>query len=270
MTESPYTRLLRIMHTLRSETGCPWDREQTSESLKPYLIEETYELLDAIEHNEPVAIKEELGDLLLQIVFHAQIWQEKSFFTMDDVIETLCAKLIHRHPHVFGEVTVANSEQVLRNWEKIKQSEPNHATRLPKSVLEGVPQNLPALLKAQRVQEKVSRVGFDWPDWHGAVAKIQEELAEVQLALDQGPTGQKHLEEELGDLLFSCVNLARIAGGDAETILNRAVEKFKERFTRLEHNFARQQVPLNNVTLAELDRQWNLVKEQEPNRQTEQ
>lgn len=255
MSDGPYTRLLDIMERLRSPSGCPWDREQTNESLKPFLLEEAYEVLEAIEKDDPAGLREELGDLLLQIVFHALIKKEQGQFSMNDVIETLCAKLIHRHPHVFGDASVENSAQVIDNWEKIKRTEKKRDTS---SLLTGIPKHFPALLKAQRVQEKVSRVGFDWPDWSGAFQKIQEELAEVRQSIDTNDTAR--IAEELGDLLFSCVNLARMLKCDAEIILGQAVAKFSTRFQQLEQYYAQRHIDLKGLSLEELDRQWEQIK----------
>ena len=200
---SPFERLVSIMQTLRSENGCPWDREQTHETLRPYLIEEAYEVLDAIDAKDDSELKVELGDLLLQVVFHAQLAREDDRFTIDDVAEAVSEKLIRRHPHVFGDVKADTSDQVLTNWEKIKQNEKGNRN---KSVLDGLPSHLPALLKAFRIQEKVARVNFDWEDVREVFGKVREEIAELEEA--HAGRDQQSLEEEFGDLLFSMVNLA--------------------------------------------------------------
>jgi MazG family protein len=215
-------RLVDVMKRLRSPGGCPWDREQTHESLKPYLLEEAYEVLSAIDMHDDEELKEELGDLLLQIVFHAQLADEENRFSIDDVAESIVKKLIRRHPHVFSEVKVNGSEEVLQNWEKIKKDEGK------KSALDGVPPTLPALLKARRVQEKAKRVGFDWDNAEGAFEKVVEEVNELKKAIVEGKKGS--VEEELGDLLFSIVNVSRFLDVDAEDALRKTIHKFMVRF----------------------------------------
>ena len=227
MTQSPgvlFERLLDIMHRLRGPAGCPWDREQTRSSLKPYLIEEAYEVLEAIETGHVDGVREELGDLLLQVVFHAEIGAERGEFTMADVLAGLGDKMIARHPHVFGDARVETPDQALTQWEAIKQREAEAQGRR-RSIIDGVPRALPGLVRAQRIQSKAARVKFDWPDAQAAWTKVEEEVAETSEALAGGDPAR--IEEELGDMLFSLVNVARLASLDAEEALQRAIEKFR-------------------------------------------
>ena len=230
---SNFEKLVSIMETLRSDKGCPWDREQTHESLRPYLIEEAYEVLDAIDTKDDNELKIELGDLLLQVVFHAQLAHEEGRFSIEDVSGAVTEKLIRRHPHVFGDVKADTSDQVLENWEKIKQREKGPGK---KSVLDGLPSQLPALLKAFRIQEKVSRVNFDWQDVKEVFGKVREEIYELEEAHDS--TDQAAQEEEFGDLLFSMVNLARHLKITPEDALRFTNEKFIKRFNYIEEKMA--------------------------------
>jgi tetrapyrrole methylase family protein/MazG family protein len=237
------------MNKLRSVDGCPWDREQSHESLKPYIIEETYEVLEAVDRGDDDDLREELGDLLLQIVFHAQIAAEEKRFTIDDVAATIVKKLKRRHPHVFGDVQVDNAHEVLKNWEEIKKSEGKS------SVLDGVPGALPALLKARRVQEKVSRVGFDWEEGENVLLKVHEELEELRSAL-RGDSDER-VAEEFGDLLFSLVNLSRFIDVDAEESLRLTVDKFSRRFRYIEKRIAEKgDRNVEEYSLEELDALW--------------
>ncbi|NCC50745.1 MAG: nucleoside triphosphate pyrophosphohydrolase [Spartobacteria bacterium] len=251
-------QLLAVMRKLRSPDGCPWDVEQTHESIKPCLVEETYEVLDAIDQGDMEALKEELGDVLLQVVFHAQISDEHGQFAFKDVVDVLTRKLIRRHPHVFGDVDVADSDEVLKNWNAIKKEEKDdkHA-----SLLSNIPRSFPALLKAHQVQKKVTQVGFDWTDRVDVIAKIEEELQEVREAIEQGDA--EHTQEELGDLLFSVVNLARFQGYHAEECLNRTITKFICRFQKIEDRFHAQDHALADSSLAELDAVWEAIKQDE-------
>jgi MazG family protein len=263
MTESPadlFTRLLDVMTRLRAKDGCPWDREQTRESLKPYLIEEAYEVLEAIDGGEPDALREELGDLLFQVVFHAQISRERGEFAMADVLRRLLDKMVHRHPHVFGDAAVGSAREALHQWEAIKQREAEQAGRR-RSVLAGVPRALPALLRAQRLQSKASRVRFDWPDAAAAWAKVQEEVAETTDALAGGD--RERIREELGDVLFSVVNVARLAGLDAEDVLREATDKFSRRFTDMETDLIARGQSVGSAAPDELERSWQAAKSQE-------
>ncbi len=249
-------RLVDVMKRLRSPGGCPWDREQTHESLKPYLLEEAYEVLSAIDMQDDEEIKEELGDLLLQIVFHAQLADEENRFSIDDVAESIVKKLIRRHPHVFSEVKVNGSEEVLRNWEKIKKDEGK------KSALDGVPPTLPALLKARRVQEKAKRVGFDWDNAQGAFEKVAEEVNELRKAIAEGKKGT--VAEELGDLLFSIVNVSRFLDVDAEDALRKTINKFMARFRFIEEKIEKNgKKSIENHTLGELDLLWEKAKHEQ-------
>src|SRR5262245_3484083 len=251
-----FERLLGIMARLRSPEGCPWDREQTRASLKPFLIEEAYEVLEAIDGCNDGPLVEELGDLLFQVVFHAHIGSEEGAFDMTDVLRRLCDKMTTRHPHVFGEVRVATAEAALAQWEAIKQRE-----GAKRSVLDGVPRALPALTRAQRVQSKAARVKFDWPDAAAAWGKVEEELGEARAALASGDPEQ--LSEELGDLLFSVVNVARLSSIDAEAALQGAIEKFRRRFADMETALAMQGQSVTTVDQDELERSWEATKARE-------
>jgi tetrapyrrole methylase family protein/MazG family protein len=256
-TEKPvnaFDDLVEVMRVLRSEGGCPWDREQTHQSLKPYMIEEAYEVLDAIDREDDEELKKELGDLLLQVVFHARIADEEGRFDIGQVASSIVEKLKRRHPHVFGDVEVSGSEQVLKNWEDIKNREGR------RSVLDGVPASLPALLKARRVQEKVSRVGFDWEAPGDALEKVSEEIDELKEAIRRG--GREGMEEELGDVLFSLVNVSRFLRVDAEEALGKTIRKFMKRFRYIEQRVAgKGDHPLQEYSLEELDSLWEESKE---------
>ena len=252
-------RLYDVMKRLRAPGGCPWDREQTLHSLKPCLLEETYELLEAMDSKDLALHVEELGDVLLQVVFQCAIREEEGLFTLDDVAEALTEKLVRRHPHVFGDVKVKSSSQVLTNWEAIKQTEKGKPA--DRSAIDGVPAALPALLKAQRIQTKASRVGFDWEDATGATEKIEEELSELKEAVASG--NKQHMTEELGDLLFSVVNYSRFIGVDAESALEGTSKKFSRRFREVERRVRTQGRSLKECTLAEMDAIWEAVKDGE-------
>jgi tetrapyrrole methylase family protein/MazG family protein len=251
-----FTGLIRLMSKLRSKEGCPWDREQTHQSLLPYLIEEAYEVLDTIELGDDERLKEELGDLLLQIVFHAQIAEERKMFDIYEVIEHLNAKLKARHPHVFGKKKASSSEEVLRNWEHIKLST---AKGKNKSILSGIPRHLPALLKAYRVQEKVSRVDFDWKNAEEVFSKIEEEIGELKRASKKNMKLGK-IEEEMGDILFSWVNLCRHLKINPEFALRKTIDKFVARFNYIEKQLKRKKIPLKEAGLPLLDSLWEEAK----------
>jgi tetrapyrrole methylase family protein/MazG family protein len=261
MNEQPtgIQKLLDVMQRLRAPGGCPWDREQTLHSLKPCLLEETYELLDAIDRNDVALHREELGDVLLQVVFQCAIREEESLFSFNDVASTLADKLIRRHPHVFGDLNVSSTHDVLKNWEAIKQAEKSDTKN--HSALDGVPHTLPALLKAQRVQAKASRVGFDWKDASGAIEKIEEELKELLHAVDAGRPSA--IEDETGDLLFSVVNYCRFIHVDAESALSGSTQKFALRFREVERLARERGLEMKSCTLAELDVLWDEVKRQQ-------
>lgn len=259
-TRSSFAELVAVMAQLRGEGGCPWDREQTHASLKPYLVEEVYEALEAIDGGDDAELRRELGDVLLQVVFHAQIASEEGRFSIEEVCRAIVDKLIRRHPHVFGQTQVDGAEEVLANWERIKQAEREEEDK-PDSALEGVPRQLPALLRAQRIQHKAARVGFDWQDLAGPLAKVEEEFGELRRASQQG--ARQELEGEFGDLLFALVNTSRFLEIDAEDALRRAVDKFERRFRAVEAAFRAQGKPLQESTLAEMDQVWEQVKAQE-------
>jgi MazG family protein len=248
-------RLLSIMEQLR--VGCPWDREQTLRTLRPYVLEETYEVLEAIDAGDAREHREELGDLLLQIVFQAQLAKEEGTFDFADVANAISDKLVSRHPHVFGDSQVKDAEGVLRQWAALKREE-KKARGGGHSVLEGVPRELPALARADRLTEKASRIGFDWPDAGGARAKLAEELAELDEAVARGEPDE--VEHELGDVLFAAANLGRKLGVPPEEALRGAVGRFVARFAHVERELARRGVPHGGATLAEMDALWNEAK----------
>lgn len=254
----PADPLVDILESLRSENGCPWDREQTHSSLRKYLIEETYEVLEAIDEGNMYKICEELGDLLLQIVFHAQIARENGYFDFNDIVEEISQKMIRRHPHVFAEIRVKDIDQVFVNWERIKAGEKAARGETETSLLDGIPQGLPALAKAEKIQEKASKIGFDWPDYRGALEKVKEELAEFIQALELD--NREMLTEELGDLFFAMVNLARLVGIDPESALSGTIRKFRERFRYMEETALARNVLLKKMTLDELDSLWEEAK----------
>ncbi|MCG3146599.1 MAG: Nucleoside triphosphate pyrophosphohydrolase [Verrucomicrobiae bacterium] len=246
-------RLLKIMARLRAPDGCPWDREQTHASIRHNLVEETYEALDALDTGDMVEFRDELGDLLLQVVFHSQMASEAGTFDFDKVAKSIADKLIRRHPHVFGKAKAATSAAVLQQWEAIKKKEKNAP-----SIVAEVPRGLPALMRADKVQRKVARVGFDWKNVNGVIAKIEEELREVKAALASGR--RRQLEEEVGDLLFAVVNLARFENLHAEDLLDRTVKKFVTRFQHIERAVHKSGRRLEDCTLAELDALWESAK----------
>jgi MazG family protein len=256
----PIQRLRDIMARLRGPGGCPWDREQTLQTLKPYCIEEAYEVLDAIDSGDPDKHREELGDLLLQVVFHSQLRAEEGAFTFDDVANAISDKLVRRHPHVFGELKVEDSAEVLRNWDEIKRKEKAGAGESP-SVLSGLPKALPALAKAQEVQKRAARVGFDWSKDAQVLDKIEEEVRELREAIASGDTA--HIREETGDLLFSVVNLARRLKVHAEEALHGTTGKFIRRFQHVEQRVAESGREMKACTLEELDVFWDEAKAEE-------
>ena len=252
---SPMAKLRWVLKALRAPDGCPWDREQTLQSIQPCLQEECYELLSAMVGEDLANHREELGDVLLQVLFQCDIREDQGAFTFDEVVGELTDKLIRRHPHVFGNVDAKDTEAVLRNWERIKQGE----HKAPKaSALDGVPEALPALLKAQRTQHKAAKVGFDWQDAEGPEAKIVEELAELKAAVAEGKP--EAVAEEYGDVLFSMVNLARHIGVDAESALRAATAKFAKRFRAVEARVKASGKEMKAMSLAELDAVWDAVK----------
>ena len=250
---STFDRLCEIVAQLRAPDGCPWDREQTHESLLPALIEEAYEVAGAVRAKDDANFREELGDLLLLIVMHAEIAQETGRFKIDSVIGDVTQKLIRRHPHVFGKSDARDSGAVLKQWESIKRAE-----KTGKHYLDGLPAALPALVRAQKAQSKAARVNFDWSELRDVIAKIEEETAETKSAI--ASQDRRAIEDEIGDLLFAVVNLARKCKLDAESALQTGTDKFVARFTRLEDELLARGKRLGDVDLAELDQIWNRVK----------
>jgi len=249
-----FQELLKIMEALRSEKGCPWDKEQTRESLKPFIVEEAYEVIEAIDESDPEKIKEELGDLLFQIVFQCQIAKEKNEFTISDVIDKIGNKMIARHPHVFGEANYKTTDEVLVHWEKQKKLE----GKLRESILEGVPAALPSLLRAHRLQDRAARVGFDWEKVEDVLKKLDEELKEFKEALKTKK--QDEIQDELGDIFFMLVNISRFIGINPEEALRKTISKFISRFRYIEMNAAEQGKKLSDMTLNEMDRLWDEAK----------
>ena len=273
-----FTKVVELMAALRAQNGCPWDRKQTHESLKPYLLEQAYEVIETIDQCDKQKLREELGDVLLQVLFHSQIAAEAGSFTVEDVIETLATKLIRRHPHVFGTGDptgqVSNSEQVLAQWEDIKRAE-RKAAGNTQSALDGVPKILPALLRAYQIQARAARVGFDWPQSEAGLEqvleKVAEEIDELREALtlsrtrtesgSNRPDTSEEIENELGDLLFSLVNLARFLKSNPEDALRRATNRFIDRFHLVEAQAVGKGRSLTEMTLAEMDELWDEAKQ---------
>lgn len=243
--------LERIVSILRAPGGCPWDGEQTHESLRRGLLEESYEVVEAIDERSSSHLKEELGDVLLQVVFHADIEKDADRFTLDDVADGICKKLIFRHPHVFGNVSVSGSDEVLVNWEALKREEKGQETY--SDTLNAVARSLPALWRAEKVQKKAKKAGFDWPDATGAMDKLSEKLEELKQAV----TEQSNVAEELGDLLFAAVNVSRFVNADPEAALTAAIDKFISRFEKVERLAAGAGRDMAEMSLEELDELWN-------------
>ena len=258
---APLAEAIAIMARLRGAGGCPWDREQTFDSIKRHTLEEIYEVFDAIERRAWPELKDELGDLLLQVLFYAQMASEAGYFTIQDVAENLNAKLIRRHPHIFAGVEAANSDAVLRNWEQIKKSEKKSSSVTHASLLDDVPRTMPAMLEAAKLGSRAAKVGFDWPDAEGLFAKLQEEIGELtaEVAPAAANPSQAAVEAELGDLLFTAVNLARHLTVDPELALRAANAKFRRRFAAME-SAAGGSDALAASTPAELDTLWNQAK----------
>ncbi len=252
--------LAKIMVDLRNvEKGCPWDKEQTHESLKPYLIEEAYEVLEAIESGEDALLKEELGDLLFQVIFHSQLAKENGRFTIENVIATVSEKMIRRHPHVFGSENAENSSDVLSRWEEIKKEEKKRD-----SILEGVPRSLPSLIRAKRLMDRAARVGFEWDKVEDVWKKVEEEWQEIQDAREKGD--DKELKEEIGDLMIALVNLGRFLKIDADEALTSSVEKFIRRFSAIEKELKANGKDIHEATLEEMDEIWNRVRQEDKRR----
>ncbi|MDF1751192.1 MAG: nucleoside triphosphate pyrophosphohydrolase [Verrucomicrobiales bacterium] len=262
--QPPIDRLRQIMHLLRAPGGCPWDAEQTHESLAPHLIEEAYEVAAAIKTGNPDELVDELGDILLQPVFHAELASETGAFDFDDIASAICEKLIRRHPHVFGDAVVDDPDAVITQWDKIKATEKSgglHPVQSPTvqgTILKNANEGLPALMAAQKIQKKVAKVGFDWPELNPVMDKIREETDEVAEALASGDADA--IAEEIGDLLFAVVNIARKTGNQAELLLDAANRKFVDRFQKIENSLAENGVPLEEATLEQMDEAWEAAK----------
>lgn len=251
--------LVEVVAKLRAPDGCPWDREQTHDSILTDLLEEVYEFLEAVAEKDKPHMREELGDILLQVVFHSQIAREECEFTLDEVAKEITEKLIRRHPHVFGDLQVDSTETVLKNWDAIKNAEKGKEDR--KSLIDGIPKALPSLLRAEKVQKKAAKVGFDWPDIAPVLDKVEEEFKEFREALEAGKTQEAELE--LGDILFSLVNVARHQNISAEESLRLSINKFNKRFQYVEEQYAYDHLKMKCATLEELDSFWNQSKKEE-------
>lgn len=248
--------LLQIMERLRSDNGCPWDKEQTIESLKKYLLEESYEVLDAIEEDDKDKHAEELGDVLLQIVFQCQITKEDGLFDIEDVINSICTKLVHRHPHVFGQLDLENAAQVEQEWELIKKEEKGFESYT--EIMKKVPKNLPSLMRSYKVQKKAADVGFDWDNVDGAFSKVYEETEEIKEVYKT--SNKEKIEDEVGDLLFAVVNVSRMLGVEPETALNSTIKKFIRRFEYIEQTAINTNKDIKNMSLEEMDKLWEEAK----------
>jgi tetrapyrrole methylase family protein/MazG family protein len=259
-----FERLVKIMETLRGTQGCPWDREQTRDSLRPFLLEEVYELLEALDEDDPEKIKEELGDLLFQIVFHCQIAEEAGQFAVQTVIQDIADKMVSRHPHVFGKDKVRSPEEVHHTWEEIKKKEGKGRG----SLMEGVPKKLPALIRAQRLQHKASRVGFDWDRVEDVFEKLDEELSELKRALEK--KDQSSIEDEIGDILFVLVRIANFVRVNPEDALRKTIKKFIHRFRHIEKKAAEQGKRLSDMNLEEMEFLWQEAKGDQQGSQTEE
>ena len=248
--------LLKIMELLRSPGGCPWDAEQTHESIRKDFIEETYEVIEAINKNDRELLLEELGDVLLQVTFHAQIEKEKNSFDFSDVCDGICKKLVERHPHVFGSVNVESTDEVLKNWDDIKRKSKGQKTQ--GSAMEKIPRELPALMRAEKIQAKAKKAGFDWEEIGGALDALESEIKELKAAMQSGV--HEEIEGELGDVLFSCVNVSRFLKVDPEFALTRSNEKFITRFLEVERLANEKGINMKEKTIEELDELWNQAK----------
>lgn len=248
--------LLDIVEVLRAPGGCPWDREQTHESIKKNFIEETYEVVEAINKKNPTMLREELGDVLLQIVLHTEMEREQNSFTFDDVVDEIVKKLVARHPHVFGDVVAENASQALESWDEVKTRLKGQKTKTES--MQSVPRELPALMRAQKIQHKAAKAGFDWDSIDGAVEKLYEEINELKLALQQGES--REIEDEFGDVLFSAVNIARFIKVDSEQALTGATDKFLSRFELVEQQAVENGIDMKSSSVEVLDKLWNNAK----------
>ena len=276
MADSQFPKLVDLMARLRAPDGCPWDRQQTFDSLKPYLLEETYEVLDAIAQRNWEELTGELGDLMLQIVFFSQMASEQGHFTIEDVIEHIHTKMVRRHPHVFGDAKAATASDVVRNWEALKAEEKKQrlaergtSPEPQASLLSGVPDKIPSLIEAYQISSRVSHAGFDWPSFQDLLDKLQEEIAELQAEIAQKPDKPKdseahsRIESEVGDLLFTAVNVARFLRVEPESALRRTNQKFRRRFQWIEQELKKSGKSPREATLEEMDALWNQAKETE-------
>ena len=265
-TGEKFERLVEIMATLRGPNGCPWDKQQDFNSLKPMLVEEVYEVLEAVENGDFDGISEELGDLLLHVVFHAYLGKEAGKFDINTVIDKICEKLVRRHPHVFGTESASTADEVIKNWEAIKAQEKaqklKDRTPEQRSLLEGIPSKLPAIHEAHQISSRAARVGFDWPDIEGIFDKLQEEVRELKevISTRDDESRRERLEDEIGDMLFVIVNIARYLKIDSESALKRANRKFKSRFQYMESELARQGKSLEQTSLEEMEALWQKAK----------
>ena len=249
--------LISIVTLLRAPGGCPWDAAQTHESIRKNFIEETYEVIEAINHNNTEGLKEELGDVLLQVALHTEMEREKGTFNFDDVCNDICQKLVIRHPHVFGEVKADNAEEALESWDNVKKR--TKGIKNQSESMLSVPIELPALMRAQKVQKKAAKAGFDWEDIDGAFDKVDEEINELKIAIERGI--QPEIEDEFGDLLFSCVNVSRFLNLDSEEALKGATDKFVERFKMVEKLAQKSGISMDKASVEELDMLWEKAKE---------
>lgn len=247
---------LRLVTVLRSPGGCPWDRKQTHESIKKNFIEETYEVVEAINKADAEGLKEELGDVLLQVAMHSEMESEKGSFDFNDVVNDICKKLVVRHPHVFGDAAAQSSDEALQNWDQVKLK--TKGMKKQGEAMIKVPREFPALMRAQKVQEKAAKAGFDWDDINGAVDKLHEEIDELETALAAGVG--KDIEEEFGDVLFSCVNVSRFIGADSEEALTASTDKFIKRYLLVEKLAADDGLDMKTASIEELDKLWNKAK----------
>lgn len=254
-----FEELIMTVAKLRAPDGCPWDRQQTHDSLKRYAIEETYEVVEAIETGDPHKLQDELGDMMLQVLLHAQIATEAGQFDIGDVCKTLREKLQRRHPHVFADTEISGVDDVLTNWEQIKRSEPGYEER--KSVLDGVPRSLPALMRAAKLSKKAARTGFDWPEVSAIVEKLHEETSELEEALASG--NKDELKHEIGDVLFTIVNISRFQGIDPEEALREMLDRFAYRFNKIEDKAEQTGRNIQDMTLEEMDQVWDEAKRRE-------
>jgi len=257
--------LLQIMASLRDpDSGCPWDIKQDFSTIAPYTIEEAYEVADAIQRNNMEELRDELGDLLLQVVFHSRMAEEAGHFAFGDVVDAICDKMTRRHPHVFGDETIADSDAQTHAWEEHKERERSQKIQHSetRSILDNIARGLPPLIRAEKLQRRAARIGFDWPDIKGVVEKLEEETFELK-AVAQNVQDKQRIQDELGDLLFTCVNLARYTGIDSETALAGANSRFEQRFRLIEQNLSQQGKRLEDVSLEELDALWDEIKRKE-------